>query len=312
MTTYKGTFLEPLTIPEGSQATAAVAVGGTVIPVKNLNNFLDAGGRCQIGESDETTAKSYSYTLDETTSSLILSSALTVAVEEGQPIYSLSDNDRDESLLRALIRLDDDGDPIPATLASGLRLEDLDAALLAGTEVTLESTDEGWRIVALDYELPAINRAVLRTPLISLTLSANQSIPDSTPNTLLTGWGGAAGTKAGLYGRFRNEIMVRGGSDGVDITVPGAYLIIATVDWTSNSSGGRTSNLSIERGGVEVDATQSAGPPAPGGRSTQQVSRLFVAEGNETVKVTVSQSSGASLNVRTVFTSLQVMQVAMT
>lgn len=83
-----------------------------------------------------------------------------------------------------------------------------------------------------------------------------------------------------------------------------------TIDWANNTSGGRTVNLILERSGVDVDETQSAGSPAPGGRSTQQVSRLFVAEGNEKVRVDVSQASGGSLDVRSVLTSLQVMRVA--
>lgn len=126
----------------------------------------------------------------------------------------------------------------------------------------------------------------------------------------LTGWTDSPGTKGGLFGWGNDYLGPRPDGEGVDIYAPGAYLVIATVDWANNTSGGRTANLVLSRGGVDVETTQVAGSPAPGGRSTQQVQRLFVAEGNETVRVTAVQSSGGSLVVRADLSSLQVLRMA--
>lgn len=295
---------------EASATTGAVASGETVVPVKSLNPFLDAGGICLVFHDEE--PQTYTYGVDEAAGAVVVDPPLTGDVEDGEPVYSLSDTSQDESTVWLWVQLDDGGDPVPIAAPSTLRMDKLDLSLLIGTEVEVESTADGYRSPVLLRETPALDRSILRTPLISLELPANQTIASGVLTTI-TGWGGTEGTTSGgRYGRFASEIARSFGADGVDIDAPGAYLAIATIDWANNTSGGRTANLMLERDGVDIDETQAAGAPASGGRSTQQVSRLFVAEGNETIRVDVSQSSGADLDVRTALTTLQVMQVAMT
>lgn len=306
MTTGKVTSIS--TDWRGDTLAASVSAPTSLLQVYSTVDFDEDGGWLVLADS----VPLQYVSVDEDAATVQLATAVPATYEDGVPVVvwdpTVADGGAAVVEYVAQVELSNDAGTVEAILPHAL-IPTSGTDYLIGASVRLDDEDTPEVVEVLGRQ-PVLDRSGLRTALVSLTLPANQTIPNTTTVTV-TGWGGTTGTiGGGYYRRVMPDVTVRGGADGVDIAVPGVYLIIATIDWANNSSGGRTSNMVITRGGTEIDTTQAAGAPAPGGRSTQQVSRLFVAQGNETVKMTVSQSSGGALDLRTVFTSLQVFQVA--
>ena len=99
-------------------------------------------------------------------------------------------------------------------------------------------------------------------------------------------------------------------SNTIELAEPGAFIIIVTVSWAANGSGARTVGLRIKRDGVDVDYTNVVGAPGENGFITQQLVRVFIAEGGETLQVEVRQSSGANLAISAAQTNVQVARLA--
>lgn len=90
--TYDGRLLEVEVLGRGTSATADVAAGGTQVPVEDLTEFSDEGGRCEIA------GVQYDYTgiieaadgtdagTDAEAGSLVLADPLTVDVAEADPV----------------------------------------------------------------------------------------------------------------------------------------------------------------------------------------------------------------------------------
>lgn len=293
----------------GDTLAADVLSGATVLPVSSVVDFDEGGGWLVVGDS----APIEYLTVDEDANTVTLAGAVGAAYELGLPV-NLWDPSVDGGGAQvveyvATVELHD-GAGSPEAVIPHDTIPTSGTDLLIGATVRIAEDEVGeWYVEKVIGREAVIDQASLQTPLISLALPSNQTIP-SGPETVVTGWGGVAGTIGGRFGGYTGRLVIRTGADGVDITSPGAYLAILTIDWANNTSGGRTANLVLSRGGVTVDTTQAAAPPNPNGRSTQQVSRLFVAEGNETLKATVAHSAGANLDVKTALTNLQVLQVA--
>lgn len=293
----------------GDTLAADVSSGATVLPVSSVVDFDEDGGWLVVGDS---APKAY-LTVDEDANTVTLAGAVGAAYELGLPVDiwdpTVTGGGAKVVEYVATVELHDNTGSPDAVIPH-------DTIPTSGTELLIGATvriaeDAGgdWYVAKVVGRTPVVNQTFVEAPMVSLTKAADQAVADSTTVTI-TSWTASPGTKEGFFGWGNEHMAPRSDFSGVDILSPGAYLVIATVDWANNTSGGRTSNLVLSRAGVDVETTQVAGAPAPGGRSTQQVQRLFVAEGNEAVKVTVSQSSGGSLNVRANLTSLQVLRVS--
>lgn len=95
----------------------------------------------------------------------------------------------------------------------------------------------------------------------------------------------------------------------------GLHLIIATVQFQVNTSGGRSVRISIVRDGSQIIAADSTAAPTPAtatptGAAILQVSLLHIAEEGDEVQVQVQQSSGADLFVNSAKTMLQIARLA--
>lgn len=86
--TYDGRLLEVEVLGRGTSATADVAAGGTQVPVEDLTEFSDEGGRCEIAgvQYDYTGIIEAADGTDTEAGSLMLADPLTVDVAEADPV----------------------------------------------------------------------------------------------------------------------------------------------------------------------------------------------------------------------------------
>lgn len=93
---------------------------------------------------------------------------------------------------------------------------------------------------------------------------------------------------------------------GFVLDTPGLHLIVATVQWRANSSGGRTVQVAVLRSDVVISESTPISVPTPYGSSVMQATLMHVAVPGDVVQVSVKQTSGASLDVLSSRTKMQI------
>lgn len=96
----------------------------------------------------------------------------------------------------------------------------------------------------------------------------------------------------------------------LELGTAGLHLLVVTVQWEVNSSGGRDVTLRVRRAGSLVAESPNVAAPTAFGSSIMQVTLLHIAEPGDQVEVKVRQSSGANLDVLAANTFLQVARLA--
>ncbi len=119
---------------------------------------------------------------------------------------------------------------------------------------------------------------------VKLRLAADQSIPNTTVTKL--SWDVVEFQRGSIYS----------GANPTRLTAPvtGKYRVITNIEWKSNSTGERTSGVTLSAGGVRMDF-QSQGSINGGGNLSG--TGLIFLNGGEYLEVHVYQSSGGSIKV---------------
>jgi hypothetical protein len=290
----------------GDTLRAALIASDTEIALVDVTDFDEDGGWLVIGDSDPIAYLS----VDDDANTVTLAAAVGAAYEEGLPvdIWDPTVPPEGAKLVEYVAAVDIDRGVVPDVVIPHAVIPVSGVDNLIGASVALEQGDsDDWFVEQVYGREPSVDQSYIATPVLSIDLAANQSIPHAT-TTVLTGWEAADGTNGGYFGDPMPDVTFD--TDSVGITVPGAYIAIATVDWALNTSGSRQAMIRIYRGGVLVDETKVSYPPVDSGESRLQVSRIFVAQGDEEIQVYVRQGSGVSLAAQSGLTNVQVARFA--
>lgn len=283
---------------EGSSVAVAAASGTSVVVVDNGNHFRETG-ILQIADA------SYVYTMDEDEPlTLNLDDPLDADVEVGDPVLSLTDTARSESQVFAYVQLEEGQPAARAVVPSGLRTLALSDDLLTGGVVQLEPTSDGYLVVSLPYEEPAVvagnidstGQSYVTTRLYGST--DTQAIADSTWTNL-----GVSGSWFIVPTLESADFTFDDVTSSAEILEPGWYLIDAQVRWAANTTGsrririvsyGQTLVIPVTFADVEL-SRQTAAPQS--GQIGQHLHQLVQLQSGDSIRVQCWQNSGGSLDV---------------
>lgn len=275
-------WLRSVAESEGVGLVGDHPAGATVLAVSSLR-FADTGDLTIAGVT-------YAYTRGDET--LTINPGLASAQESGASVIDLVAEEPSSALV-ARVDLDMDGDPdndVTATIAGELAGFYTVGDYPPGVLVTVADTPTGYEVKGRPTDAPKIDPDAILTPSIHLRLPAALPISNGTW-TPLTGW--AIDWAAGFFAPA---------SDGfVRLHRSGIWRVEAFVQWEPTSSSGSRA-LRVERldfGSVISDMREPIYiGPAETGYATSQLSESYLEPGGHWIRISVRQSSGASLAVR--------------
>lgn len=283
-----GTLREVTEVTEASSLATDVAAGALLLPLMNANDFAEPG-LCEVNGA------SYLYNEVTDDGSLVLDSSnpLSAAAVADEPVYSLSDLGTREVKRVAWVRLDDEGDPVPATIPTGkqgmFRLGDVDQQTL----VEVEATRNGLVVVQRIVDEDSFDATMMYVPMAAAAKGSNQAIPHNTW-TQVNGWFPTKLDQVG-YDSVTSEFIIQ---------VDGWYAVKFGATFASNTTNVRALRIFTTYLGVDIGPSRDVRVPSQGvvGMETNQ-DMSFLA--GTRVRFEAWQNSGADLDVRgsNIFTS---------
>ena len=205
-----GTVTTITTDWRGDTLTAATSSGTTVLSVGSVIDFDEDGGWLVIGDSAPKEYVSVNWDADTVT----LAAGAGATYEEGLPVNiwdpTVNGGAQVVEYVATVELSNGSGSPYAVIPHSLIPTSGVD--LLIGASVRIDDTDDGeWFIDEVLGREAYVSQAALLFPLLSIDLSANQTIPHAT-TTVINGWEGAPGTEGegeSTGGTFRKTNALR-------------------------------------------------------------------------------------------------------